>query len=111
MTEDEKDFDKDFEKNFVVVDIRQELLEFWLGCLKDAPDHTDKLKASENLAKYFLVEGQKKVKVGVPKRPATSDILKLVEQHEKGMIERVLEEADFPTSEDDFGEEGVGAQG
>lgn len=63
------------------VDIKQELLKFWLDAMGNAPDYSDRLKASDNLAKYFLAEGKVKVaKSANAMRPATSDILRLVEE-------------------------------
>lgn len=69
------------------IDVKQVLLEFWLDAIQSAPDYSDRLKASDNLAKYFLTEGKVKVSKGIVSRPATSDILRLVEEEEQSLEE------------------------
>lgn len=75
-----------------LVDIKQVLVEFWLDAIKNAPDYSDRLKASENLAKYFLAEGKLKGPQAAAKRPTTSDILRLVNEQ----MDMSMEDLDDP---------------
>ena len=65
-------------------DLREVLTRFWLDTVEspDTPDFSDRLKASELLAKHILGEGKPRVKSREPKRPATADILRLAAQIE-----------------------------
>ena len=61
-------------------DLREVLTKFWLDTVEspDTPDFSDRLKASELLAKHILGDGKgSRVKPREPKRPATADILRL----------------------------------
>lgn len=68
-------------------DLRKILCDFWLGAMEaESAEFSEKIKASELLAKYILGDGQ-----GISKRkkgqnkPSTSDILKIVAALEKGV--------------------------
>lgn len=61
------------------VDLREMLTDFWVGLIQSsASESSEKLKASEMLAKYILGEGRSLIKKRTNNRPSTSKILELV---------------------------------
>lgn len=72
-------------KDATVADLREILTEFWLGVTENVEvDIPDRLKASELLSKYILLDGKTSVKKRGPSKPSTADILKIVSQLENG---------------------------
>lgn len=65
-------------------DLRDILTKFWLDSIDTAPDYSDKMKASELLAKYFLSEGRTMItRKNAQRRPSTAEVLDLAAQLEK----------------------------
>lgn len=66
-------------------DLREILTKFWLDSIESAPDYSDKMKASELLAKYLLGDGRTMVtrKGGNRPHPSTAEILDLAAQLER----------------------------
>lgn len=65
-------------------ELKDVLMDFWRGIMEDANlDTPERMKASELLAKFFLLEKMTRKKGAFPLRPATSDVLRIVEQLEK----------------------------
>ena len=61
-------------------DLRDILTEFWIGVVNDGlVEIPDRLKASEMLAKFILGEGKTPVRQRGPKRPPTTEILRLAQ--------------------------------
>lgn len=65
-------------------DLREVLTQFWLDSLTTAPDYGDRIKASEMLAKYILESGPTPIKRRGPRKPPTSDVLRLAAALEAG---------------------------
>lgn len=65
------------------LDLREILLDFWLGKMHDAGiPGSDQVKCSELVAKYFLADGRGAVRRSV--RPPTREILAYAESLEAG---------------------------
>ena len=65
-------------------DLREILTKFWLDSIDNALDYSDKMKASELLAKYFLGEGRTMItRKNAQKRPSTAEVLDLAAQLER----------------------------
>ena len=75
---------KDDQTMGVREDLREILVEFWVSSIESAPDYSDKIKASELLAKYFLGEGRTMItRKNAQKRPSTAEVLDLAAQLER----------------------------
>ena len=65
-------------------DLRDVLVRFWVDSIDNAPDYSDKIKASELLAKYILGEGRTMInKKNMQRRPSTAEVLDLAAQLER----------------------------
>lgn len=68
-----------------LAELREVLCDFWLGVVDDRGiEITERLKASELLAKHILLDGKTPVKRRGSSRPSTAEILRLAAQLEGG---------------------------
>ena len=66
-------------------DLRAVLIGFWLETMQDKhAQYPERIKSSEMLAKYVLADGQTTVRHRGPKRPATSEVLRIAREMENG---------------------------
>lgn len=64
-------------------DLREVLTQFWLDVMEtEAAEFEHRVKVSELLAKYILEAGPTPVKKRGPRRPPTSEVLKMAEEME-----------------------------
>ena len=66
-------------------DLKEVLIAFWLEAMRDKrAQYPERIKSSEMLAKYVLSDCQTTIRRRGPKRPATSEVLRLAREMENG---------------------------
>ena len=68
-----------------VEDLKSILIAFWLETMQDRQaQYPERIKSSEMLAKYVLSEGQTSVHRKGPRRPSTTEVLRIAREMENG---------------------------